>query len=87
MIVSIDSTGGSTTGGEELYDEPSQARRQKPTVATIGTVGASAAYMAAIATDHIVARHTSLTGSIGVLRVRRSSAGCSTSSASRSSRR
>jgi protease-4 len=36
-------------------------------VATLGTVGASAAYMAAIATDRIVARRTSLTGSIGVL--------------------
>ena len=40
---------------------------KKPTVATIGTFGASAAYMAAIATDHIVARRTSITGSIGVL--------------------
>src|SRR5690606_22628262 len=39
----------------------------KPTVATIGAVGASAAYMAALATDHIVARRTSITGSIGVI--------------------
>jgi protease-4 len=38
-----------------------------PVVATIGTVGASAAYMTAIATDHIVARRTSITGSIGVI--------------------
>jgi ClpP class serine protease len=44
-----------------------QACREKPTVATVGTVGASAAYMAAIATDHIVARRTSITGSIGVI--------------------
>ena len=36
-------------------------------MATVGTVGASAAYMAAIATDHIVARRTSITGSIGVI--------------------
>ncbi|MEX2318895.1 MAG: S49 family peptidase, partial [Bauldia sp.] len=36
-------------------------------VATVGTFGASAAYMAAIATDHIVARRTSITGSIGVI--------------------
>lgn len=67
VIVAIDSTGGSTTGGEELYQSLRKLAQAKPTVATIGTVGASAAYMAAIATDHIVARYTSLTGSIGVL--------------------
>jgi protease-4 len=67
VIVDIDSTGGSTAGGEALYEGLRKLSAVKPTVATIGTVGASAAYMAAIATDHIVARRTSITGSIGVL--------------------
>ncbi len=67
VIVAIDSTGGSTTGGEALYENLRKLGAAKPTVAAIGTFGASAAYMAAIATDHIVARRTSLTGSIGVL--------------------
>jgi protease-4 len=67
VIVSIDSTGGSTAGGEALYEGLRRLAAKKPTVATIGTFGASAAYMAAIATDHIVARRTSITGSIGVL--------------------
>ena len=67
VIVSINSTGGATTGGEALYESIRKLADRKPTVATIGTVGASAAYMAAIATDHIVARRTSITGSIGVL--------------------
>lgn len=67
VIVSIDSTGGSTTGGEALYEALRELADKKPTVASIGTVGASAAYMAAIATDHIVARRTSITGSIGVI--------------------
>jgi protease-4 len=67
VIVAIDSTGGSTTGGETLYEGLRKLAAAKPTVATVGTVGASAAYMAAIATDHIVARRTSITGSIGVL--------------------
>ncbi len=67
VIVAIDSTGGSTTGGEELYESLRKLAQAKPTVAAIGTIGASAAYMAAIATDHIVARKTTLTGSIGVL--------------------
>jgi protease IV len=67
VILSIDSTGGVTAGGEELYESLRKLAKQKPTVATVGMVGASAAYMAAIATDHIVARRTSITGSIGVL--------------------
>ena len=67
VIVSIDSPGGGTTGGEALYESLRRLAEEKPTVATLGTVAASAAYMAAIATDHIVARRTSITGSIGVL--------------------
>lgn len=67
VIVSIDSTGGSTAGGEALYENIRKLAQRKPTVATIATVGASAAYMTAIAADHIVARRTSITGSIGVL--------------------
>ncbi len=67
VIVAIDSTGGSTAGGEALYEGIRKLAEKKPTVATIATFGASAAYMTAIATDHIIARRTSLTGSIGVL--------------------
>jgi protease-4 len=67
VIVSIDSTGGSTAGGEALYEAIRKLAAAKPTVATIGTFGASAAYMTAIATEHIVARRSSITGSIGVL--------------------
>jgi protease-4 len=67
VIVAIDSTGGATAGGESLYEAIRKLAAAKPTVATVGTFGASAAYMAAIATDHIVARRTSITGSIGVI--------------------
>jgi protease-4 len=67
VIVSIDSTGGVTAGGEALYESLRRLAEAKPTVAQVNTFAASAAYMAAIATDHIVARRTSITGSIGVL--------------------
>ena len=67
VIVAIDSTGGATSGGEALYEGLRRLAAKKPTVAAVGTFGASAAYMAAIATDHIVARRTSITGSIGVI--------------------
>ncbi|MFN8831779.1 MAG: S49 family peptidase [Labrys sp. (in: a-proteobacteria)] len=67
VIVVIDSPGGSTSGGEALYANLLQLSKVKPTVAQIDGLGASAAYMAAIATNHIVARRTALVGSIGVL--------------------
>jgi protease-4 len=67
VIVDINSPGGATSGGEALYDGLRKLSAQKPTVAVIDGLGASAAYMAAIGTDHIVARRTSLVGSIGVL--------------------
>ncbi|MBZ0226924.1 MAG: S49 family peptidase, partial [Bauldia sp.] len=65
VVVAIDSTGGASAGGEALYEGLRRLAAKKPTVAQIGTVGASAAYMAAIATDHIVARRSTITGSIG----------------------
>jgi protease-4 len=67
VIVQINSPGGSTSGGEALYDGLRKLSGKKPTVAVIDGLGASAAYMAAIGTDHIVARRAALVGSIGVL--------------------
>ncbi|KQX38586.1 hypothetical protein ASD04_07940 [Devosia sp. Root436] len=67
VIVAINSPGGTTAGGEELYEALGQLRAAKPTVAVIGELGASAAYMTAIATDRIFARRLSIVGSIGVL--------------------
>lgn len=67
VIVAINSPGGTTAGGEELYEALSALRARKPVVAVISELGASAAYMTAIATDRIYARRLSIVGSIGVL--------------------
>ena len=67
VIVSINSPGGTTAGGEELYEALGRLRAEKPVVAVISELGASAAYMTAIATDRIYARRLSIVGSIGVL--------------------
>ena len=67
MIVAINSPGGTTAGGEELYEALSALRAKKPVVAVISELGASAAYMTAIAADRIFARRLSIVGSIGVL--------------------
>ncbi|MCB1482860.1 MAG: signal peptide peptidase SppA [Rhodobiaceae bacterium] len=67
VILAINSPGGTTAGGEALYEAIRKLSGKKPVVATIGTVGASAAYLAAIAADRVIARETSITGSVGVL--------------------
>lgn len=67
VILAINSPGGTTAGGEELYEAISALRAKKPVVATVAELGASAAYMTAIAADRIVARRLSIVGSIGVL--------------------
>lgn len=67
VIVAINSPGGTTAGGEELYEAIGQLRTKKPVVAVIHELGASAAYMTAIAADRIFARRLSIVGSIGVL--------------------
>jgi protease-4 len=67
VIVAINSPGGTTAGGEELYEALGKLREKKPVVAVISELGASAAYMTAIASDRIYARRLSIVGSIGVL--------------------
>ena len=67
VVVAINSPGGTTAGGEELYDALNKLRAKKPVVAYINELGASAAYMTAIAADRIFARRLSIVASIGVL--------------------
>lgn len=66
VIVAINSPGGTTAGGEELYESLSALREVKPVVATIAEMGASAAYMTAISANRIFTRRLSIVGSIGV---------------------
>lgn len=67
VIVSINSGGGTTTGGEALFEAIRGVAKTKPVVAQFGTVAASAAYICGLAADHIVARGNSITGSVGVI--------------------
>ena len=67
VILSINSPGGTTAGGEAIYEAVRELAQKKPVVAQVGTLAASAGYMIASAADHIVARQSSIVGSIGVL--------------------
>ncbi|HEU6442130.1 MAG TPA: S49 family peptidase, partial [Microvirga sp.] len=67
VVISINSPGGTTTGSEELYRNIRRLAEKKPVVTFVDGTAASGGYITAIASDYIVARETSLVGSIGVL--------------------
>jgi protease IV len=67
VIVAVDSPGGTTTGGEALYEDLRELSKAKPVAAVFGTLAASAAYLCGIGTDYIVARGNTITGSVGVI--------------------
>jgi protease-4 len=67
LIVSIDSPGGTVSGGESLHNAIARVAAKKPVVAVMGGVAASAGYMVAVSAERIFARESTLTGSIGVL--------------------
>ncbi|MEO1700670.1 MAG: signal peptide peptidase SppA [Pseudomonadota bacterium] len=67
VIISVDSPGGTTTGGEAIYELIREVAEEKPTVSQVEDLAASAGYMISVASDHIVARKNSIVGSIGVI--------------------
>lgn len=67
IILHVDSPGGSASGAEALQIQLRQAAGDRPVVAVIGGLAASGGYIAALASDHILARRNSLVGSIGVI--------------------
>ncbi len=69
LVLRIDSGGGSATAAEEVARELKRFKEKtkKPIVATMGDMGASAAYWIAVcSSDKVYANATTLTGSIGV---------------------
>ena len=67
VVLRINSPGGTTAGSEALYASLRAVAAKKPVVAVLSEVAASGGYVAAIGSDHIVARGNTLTGSIGVI--------------------
>lgn len=67
VVISINSPGGTTTGSEELYRNIRRLAEKKPVVTFVDGTAASGGYITAMASDYIVARETSIVGSIGVL--------------------
>lgn len=67
VVLYVNSPGGTTTGGEALYEGLRNIAKKKPLVAQFGSVAASAGYIVGLASDHIVARGNTITGSVGVI--------------------
>jgi len=67
VILHINSPGGTTAGSEQLYDALMRLKAKKPLVVVVEGLAASGGYIAALASDHIIAQQSSLVGSIGVL--------------------
>ncbi|KUL97279.1 protease [Bosea sp. WAO] len=67
VMLRIDSPGGTTTGSEAVHEAVRKLAAKKPVVAVVDGLAASGGYIVALGSDRIVARQTSLVGSIGVL--------------------
>lgn len=67
LILDIDSPGGTTAGSEALYLAIREVAAAKPVVSVVSNTAASGAYIAAMGSDHIVARGNAIVGSVGVV--------------------
>jgi len=70
VLLDIDSPGGGVTDSDEIYELVRKFRRDHPkkhVLALFGDLAASGGYYVAVAAEHIVARRTTITGSIGVI--------------------
>jgi protease-4 len=67
VLLHLDTPGGEVAGGEGIHDAVQALAAKKPVVAVLDGTAASAGYMIAVAAPHIVARDSTITGSIGVI--------------------
>lgn len=68
IVLRVNSGGGSSTAGEEIYTEVKKASDSgMPVVVSMGDVAASAAYHLSSPADLIVANPSTMTGSIGTI--------------------
>jgi len=67
IILRVDSPGGSVGPSQEIYREVNRISKNKPVVASFGSVAASGGYYASAGATRIVANPGTITGSIGVI--------------------
>jgi protease-4 len=67
IVLRIESPGGAVGAAQEIYQEIKRTNEVKPVVASMGSMGASGGYYAALGADTIMANPGTMTGSIGVI--------------------
>jgi len=69
ILLRVDSPGGSAVGSDHVWRaiEYARSERGKPVIASMSTVAGSGGYWVAMGCDGIVARPSTITGSIGVV--------------------
>jgi protease-4 len=67
VVLALDSPGGTVADTEAVYLELLRLRREKPVVASIGSMAASGAYYLSVGSDYIFAKPTSDVGNVGVI--------------------
>lgn len=66
IVLRINSGGGSSLASDVMWREVELTRKVKPVIASMGDYAASGGYYMAMSCDTIVARPTTITGSIGI---------------------
>ena len=70
ILFHVETPGGDALASDLIWREVERIRAKKPVVVLMGNAAASGGYYVSAAASHIVARRTTITGSIGVLSVR-----------------
>jgi protease-4 len=66
LVLHVESPGGSSLASDLIWREVRRLRERMPVVALMGEQAASGGYYVSAAANHIVARPTTMTGSIGI---------------------
>jgi len=67
IVLRIESPGGAVGAAQEIYQEVMRTNQVKPVIASMGSMGASGGYYAALGAENIIANPGTMTGSIGVI--------------------
>ncbi|MFB6222024.1 MAG: S49 family peptidase [Halolamina sp.] len=67
VVLVVNSGGGTASASEELYLQVKRTANQMPVVTTVEGIAASGAYYAALPSDRIFVKPSSVVGSVGVL--------------------
>jgi protease-4 len=67
VVLMVNSPGGGASSGHDIYYQMRKLRDEKPVVASVDVLAASAAYQIAVAATEIYAKPASFIGNIGVI--------------------